>query len=57
MKILHICPDYYGTSLYKNMIDNLSNKGVENHVFVTQYVEEIISLKNNNCVYFFLILF
>ena len=51
MKILHICPDYYGTSLYKNMIDKLSNKGTENHIFITQNVEEKNRLKNSNNIY------
>ena len=51
MKILHICPDYYGTSLYKNMIDNLSNKGIENHIFITQNEDGDKKSKDSNNIY------
>ena len=51
MKILHICPDYYGTSLYKNMIDNLSNKGIENHIFITQNEDRDKKSKDSNNIY------
>ena len=37
MKVLHICSDYFGTAIYKNLISCLTYKGVTNTVYVPKY--------------------
>ncbi|MGL5479583.1 MAG: glycosyltransferase family 4 protein, partial [Clostridium sp.] len=34
MRILHICPDFHNTNIYKNLIMKLSENGVENRVII-----------------------
>ena len=40
MNLLHICCNYIGTKLYRNLIHSLSNNGVTNTVYVPTYLHE-----------------
>ncbi|MCT8139019.1 glycosyltransferase family 4 protein [Anaerobacillus sp. CMMVII] len=42
MNILHICSYYIGNQLYKNLVKELSNKGIKQHVFIPLKTESLV---------------
>lgn len=41
MQILHICSDYFGTSLYRKLFENLSQKNIDSTIYVPKYHQDI----------------
>lgn len=47
MKVLHLCSDYAGTPLYKDFVESLDRKGVQQIIYVPVRSEELINKYRN----------